>query len=183
MTMKRTFVALALLFAPLGVHAQTTTQVTTKVVATCGTASYTAGKMAFPTQDTTGAACSSAGGGGGGDATAANQTLQITQETAINTILGTVTASPTANTIADRLKTINTTLGTPATAAAQTTLQTSVGAPGDTACASGAVSCALAPASRRSSQRRRTPLPWLWWVRGQPGHLRAQSSPSKVRRR
>lgn len=49
---------------------------------------------------------------GGGDATAANQTSQITQETAINTVLGTVTASPTANTIADRLKTLNTSLGT-----------------------------------------------------------------------
>jgi hypothetical protein len=43
-------------------------------------------------------------GGTAGDATAANQVLQIAQETAINTVLGTVTASPTANTIADRLK-------------------------------------------------------------------------------
>lgn len=41
---------------------------------------------------------------GGGDATAANQTLQITQETAINTVLGTPVASPAANTIGDRLK-------------------------------------------------------------------------------
>lgn len=31
---------------------------TTKVVGTCGTASYSSGKMAYPTQDTTGAACS-----------------------------------------------------------------------------------------------------------------------------
>lgn len=46
----------------------------------------------------------SGGGGGGGDASAANQVLQIAQETAINTVLGTVTASPTANTIAARLK-------------------------------------------------------------------------------
>ena len=45
-----------------------------------------------------------ASGSGSSNATAANQTLQITQETAINTVLGTVTASPTANTIADRLK-------------------------------------------------------------------------------
>lgn len=52
-------------------------------------------------------------GGGAGGATAANQVLQITQETAVNTVLGTVTASPTANTIGDRLKVINTTLGTP----------------------------------------------------------------------
>lgn len=51
--------------------------------------------------------------GTGGDASAANQVLQITQETAINTVLGTVAVSPTTNTIGDRLKTINTTLGTP----------------------------------------------------------------------
>lgn len=50
---------------------------------------------------------------GGADASAANQASQISQETAINTVLGTATASPTANTIADRLKTINTTLGSP----------------------------------------------------------------------
>lgn len=56
---------------------------------------------------------SGGGGGGGGDASAANQTLQITQATSTNTILGAVTASPTANTIGDRLKTINTTLGSP----------------------------------------------------------------------
>jgi hypothetical protein len=37
-------------------------------------------------------------------ATEAKQDASITQETAINTILGTVTASPTANTLADRLK-------------------------------------------------------------------------------
>lgn len=44
------------------------------------------------------------GTGGGGDASAANQALQITQETAINTALGTVTASPTTNTVLARLK-------------------------------------------------------------------------------
>lgn len=46
------------------------------------------------------------GGGGGGDATAANQTLQITQETAINSALGTAVASPAANTVLDRLKSL-----------------------------------------------------------------------------
>lgn len=44
------------------------------------------------------------GAAGSTDATAANQVLQIAQETAINTALGTVTASPTANTVLDRLK-------------------------------------------------------------------------------
>lgn len=53
------------------------------------------------------------GGGGGGDASAANQTTQITAANLTNTTLGAVTASPTANTIGDRLKTINTTLGSP----------------------------------------------------------------------
>jgi hypothetical protein len=48
-----------------------------------------------------------------GDASAANQATQITAEQLTNTILGAVTASPTANTIGDRLKVINTTLGTP----------------------------------------------------------------------
>lgn len=62
--------------------------------------------------------------GSGGDASAANQVLQITQETALNTVLGTVTASPTANTVSDRLKTINTTLGSAATAAKQPALGT-----------------------------------------------------------
>lgn len=55
------FSALSLL-VPSAVFAQAAT---TKVVGTCGTASYTAGKMAYPTQDTTGAACSSGGGSGG----------------------------------------------------------------------------------------------------------------------
>lgn len=43
-------------------------QATTKVVGTCGTQTYTAGSMQYPTQDTTGAACGSGGGGGGGNA-------------------------------------------------------------------------------------------------------------------
>lgn len=47
------------------------------------------------------------------DASAANQGSQITAAILTNTTLGAVTASPTANTIGDRLKTINTTLGSP----------------------------------------------------------------------
>ncbi len=51
------FSALALLAgAPLSAQAQNTI----KVVGTCGTATYTAGKMNYPTQDTSGNACSSA---------------------------------------------------------------------------------------------------------------------------
>lgn len=57
------------------------------------------------------------GGGGGGagtaDSTAANQATQITAANLTNTILGAVTASPTANTVSDRLKTLNITLGSP----------------------------------------------------------------------
>lgn len=52
-------------------------------------------------------------GGGTSDATAANQTTQITAAQLTNTTLGAVTASPTANTIGDRLKAINTTLMSP----------------------------------------------------------------------
>lgn len=48
----------------------------------------TTGTAAFVQCDSTGSVRTS-GGSGGGDATAANQTLQITQETAINTVLGT----------------------------------------------------------------------------------------------
>ncbi len=51
---------------------------------------------------------SGGGGGGGGDASAANQVLQIVEETAINTRIGEVQASPTANTLLDRLKTLAT---------------------------------------------------------------------------
>lgn len=61
-----------------------------KVVATCGTpgAFPTAGRPSGFTVDPTGKLCTDASGGGGGDATAANQTLQITQETLTNTTLG-----------------------------------------------------------------------------------------------
>lgn len=52
-------VLLALCLAPVTAPAQS--QVTTKVLATCGTASYTAGKMAYPTQDALGQACLNGG--------------------------------------------------------------------------------------------------------------------------
>lgn len=86
-----------------------------EVVTVCGTpnTTYVAGYPYHGTMDVNGKICTVAAvsAGGGGDASAANQTSQITQETAINTVLGTVTASPTANTIGDRLKTLNTTTG------------------------------------------------------------------------
>jgi hypothetical protein len=50
--------------------------------------------------------CSSGSGGGGGDASAANQAT-------LNNAIGAVSSTPTANTVQDRLKTINTTLGSP----------------------------------------------------------------------
>lgn len=62
------------------------------------------------------------GGGGGGDASAANQTTQITAAQLTNTTLGAVTASPATNTIGDRLKTLNTTLGTPLQAGGSVTI-------------------------------------------------------------
>ncbi len=43
-------------------------------------------------------------------------TVQDSQSATTNAVLGTATASPAANTIGDRLKTINTTLGAPAQA-------------------------------------------------------------------
>lgn len=96
------------------------------------------------------------------------------------TQLGAVTASPTANTLADRLKTVNTTLGSPFqaggnigntafTANAGTNLNTSLlalesggnlaqvvtdfGAPGATACASDTASCNLNQQMQRNNQR------------------------------
>lgn len=57
-----------------------------------------------------------AAGEGGADASAANQALQITQETAINSALGTAVASPAANTVLDRLKSLAALLPTALTA-------------------------------------------------------------------
>lgn len=64
---KRLLPFLLLLF-PIGILAGSAhAQGTTKVVGTCGTQTYVAGTMQYPTQDTTGAACGSGGGGGGGN--------------------------------------------------------------------------------------------------------------------
>jgi hypothetical protein len=96
------------------------------VVATCGTppATFLAGAVRTGTMDTSGQICSVAPAGAG-SATAANQVLQLAQETAINTVLGLQADSACATdngtcTIAaltkrnnQRLTTLNTTLGTP----------------------------------------------------------------------
>lgn len=58
----------AALCFPLGAQAQTTVQTTVRVVATCGSGvTWTAGKMNFPTVDTTGTLCVSSGGSSGGN--------------------------------------------------------------------------------------------------------------------
>lgn len=105
-------------------------QDTATVVAVCGTLplAYLPGAVRSLTQDVNGTLCTPSGSGGG-SATAANQTLQITQETALNTILGlqtdaacstdngTCTIAALAKRTNQRLTTINTTLGTPFQAA------------------------------------------------------------------
>lgn len=64
--MNRLLILILLVFA-FPAHAQSTQY---KVVATCGTASYSAGQSNVPTQDVNGNTCtSSSGGGGGGGAT------------------------------------------------------------------------------------------------------------------
>lgn len=97
------------------------------VVATCGTppVTFAAGAVRTGTMDTSGRICSVASVTGGGDATAANQVLQITQETAVNTLLGlqadaacatdngTCTLAALVKRLNQRLTTINTTLGSP----------------------------------------------------------------------
>lgn len=97
------------------------------VVTTCGTLplAYAPGAVRTGTQDVNGRACGTATVTGGGDATAANQVLQIAQETAINTLLGlqadaacatdngTCTLAALVKRLNQRLTSINTTLGTP----------------------------------------------------------------------
>lgn len=114
-------VGLALLWLAEPAQAQTI------VVASCPSATSIgpAGSTGRPYAiDVNGNVCSG-GSSGGGDASAANQVLQITQETAFNTNLGapgsaacaTDTGSCNGNSLlqrlAQRLTTINTTLGTP----------------------------------------------------------------------
>lgn len=127
---KSVLLALAVCLVPCGAFAQAPAASTTGlVVAVCGAtspfAAYVAGRSGPITIDPTGVLCTTAGGGGGGDATAANQVLQIAQETAINTILGlqadaacstdngTCTIAALSKRGNQRLTTINTTLGTP----------------------------------------------------------------------
>lgn len=98
--MKRLFLALGALFLLSGgvAHAQ----VTTKVVGTCGTQSFTAGSMQYPTQDTTGAACGSGGGGGGGGAVTIADGANVTQ----GSIADPVVASGASGTVESYLRTI-----------------------------------------------------------------------------
>lgn len=57
--------SVAMIFAPIEARAQTTVQTTVRVVGTCGSGvTWTAGKMNFPTVDTTGVLCTASGGGG-----------------------------------------------------------------------------------------------------------------------
>lgn len=102
-------------------------QSTYQVVAACGTVPSTpaVGAVRVGYMDQTGKLCTAASVVGGGDASAANQVLQIAQETAFNTALGLIadaacaTDNGTCDVIAllkrgnQRLTTINTTLGTP----------------------------------------------------------------------
>lgn len=129
------------LLAPSAVFAQAAT---TKVVGTCGTQTYTAGKMQYPTQDTTGNACSTANFSGSVTATttataSATPTavtagtgkplneglfsdLFVTLTTGAGSIISPATAGnqTTGNT---SLSTIATNSGTQSTAANQTATQ------------------------------------------------------------
>lgn len=87
--MKR-IVALITAFLLVGALPAVAQNVTAKVVASCGseTIPLTPGSAPLRMDQTNKLCTSGAGGGGAGDASASNQTLQITQETAINTVLG-----------------------------------------------------------------------------------------------
>lgn len=79
------------LLAPSAVFAQAATS---KVVGTCGTQTYVAGKMQYPTMDTTGNACSSAtGGGGGGSASYTAAAAPFTVTAGVNKPAGISTAN------------------------------------------------------------------------------------------
>lgn len=90
------FAILAACLVAFAMGATARAQVTTKVVGTCGTQTFTAGTMQYPTQDTTGTACTTAGGGGG----TSNVNITEVGGNAVTTtvpISGTVTTSPPAN--------------------------------------------------------------------------------------
>jgi len=91
------FVSALLTAVATSAHAQNTT----KVVGTCGTATYTAGKMAYPTQDTTGVTCTSSSSSGGGAVTIADGADVTQGHIADATVL-----SGASGTIASYLRTI-----------------------------------------------------------------------------
>lgn len=89
--MKHTLLGIAAVLALALGCAPAYAQQTAKVLATCGTASYTAGTTNYETIDTTGAGCSS-GGGGGGTVTTSPLAVTTTDKS------GTVTVGATAQT-------------------------------------------------------------------------------------
>lgn len=106
--MKRVILGLVLtVLAYCPALAQSAVRIQAQTVTTCGTQSLTTGIFVPVFQDLTGTLCTKSGGGGGGDATAANQALQITQETAINTALGTQASSTWDGAAAAALISIN----------------------------------------------------------------------------
>lgn len=136
-----------LLLALAGLAPAAHAQIGATVVTTCGAPQpYVQGDARAVTMDTYGNLCTAGGGGAGGGATAANQTTQITAADATNAVLGTAVASPTANTIADRLKTLNTTLGSPLQAGGTVAVGGSVAVTGAFFQATQPVSLAALPA-------------------------------------
>ncbi len=92
------------------------------------------GIFCVPAVDGTGCA-SGGGGGGGGDASAANQTSQITLEQSIRDEIGAISGTPTANTLQGRLEAMRVLLAAPvlasgaATSALQSSMITALGSP------------------------------------------------------
>jgi hypothetical protein len=117
--------ALALV-ASLLAPVPSTAQQTAKVIATCGSASYTAGTTNYVTQDTTGAACGNGGGGGGSTnativaplgtgsaATGVRTTLDSTDAAALQSIItNTGAATPAGSAIIGKVGIDQTTPGT-----------------------------------------------------------------------
>lgn len=95
------FSGIALICLPLPSLAQTTVQTTVRVVGTCGSGvTWTAGKMNFPTVDTTGVLCTGASGGGGGvagftaEATASAVAAGTNKPASIDTVNGAQRVEP-----------------------------------------------------------------------------------------
>lgn len=91
--------------------------------------------------------------GGGGDASAANQTSQITQETAINTVLGTKTDAKSTATDATSVSQMQV---LKQVSASDQLSATALGAPGDTACASDNGTCSAIALIKRGNQNATT---------------------------